>query len=206
MKGSVAKLTVTAWRSFLDFLHLEGITERSLGSAVPTVLRRRLAGLPKGLAPGQVRQILAACDVGTVVGIRDLAILTWLVRLGLRRIKVAGLGLDDIDWRAGTNRVRGKVNCHERLPLPPDVGSRLAEYLRHARSADSVGRPCSFGILRPIMHLGHATSAASWRMQPGARVWGASTPIACVTPRQRRCSGPVSPCQKSARSCVIAAP
>ena len=37
LNGGVAKLTVTALRSFLGFLHLDGVTERSLVSAVPTV-------------------------------------------------------------------------------------------------------------------------------------------------------------------------
>ncbi len=138
--SGVAKLTVTALRSFLGFLHLDGVTEWSLVPAVPTVLRRRLAGLPKGLEPDQVRRLLAACDADTAVGCRDLAILSLLVRLGLRRGEVAGLGLDDIDWRAGTIRVRGKGNCHEQLPLPPDLGRRLAQYLRHARPADAQGR------------------------------------------------------------------
>lgn len=140
LNTGVAKLTVTALRSFLGFLHLDGVTERSLVPAVPSVLRRRLAGLPKGLEPDQMRRLLAACDAEIAVGCRDLAILTLLVRLGLRRGEVAGLGLDDIDWRAGTIRVRGKGNCHERLPVPPDVGRRLAEYLRHARPADAQGR------------------------------------------------------------------
>ena len=51
LNGGVAKLTVTALRSFLGFLHLDGVTERSLVRAVPTVARRRLAGLPKGSSP-----------------------------------------------------------------------------------------------------------------------------------------------------------
>lgn len=140
LNGGVAKLTVTALRSFLGFLHLDGVTERSLVSAVPSVSRRRLAGLPKGLEPDQVRRLLAACDARTPVGSRDLAVLTLLVRLGLRRGEVAGLRLDDIDWRAGTITLCGKGNCHERVPLPSDVGSRLAEYLQHARPADAQGR------------------------------------------------------------------
>ena len=156
LNGGVAKLTVTALRSFLGFLHLDGVTEWSLVSAVPTVLRRRLAGLPKGLDPDQVRRLLAACDASTVVGIRDLAILTLLVRLGLRRSEVAGLGLDDIDWRAGTIRVRGKGNCHERLPLPPDVGRRLVRYLRHARPADALGRTVFVRHFAPHHALGPA--------------------------------------------------
>ena len=154
LNAGVAKLTVTALRSFLGFLHLDGVTERSLVSAVPTVLRRRLAGLPKGLEPDQVRRLLAACDADTAVGCRDLAILTLLVRLGLRRGEVAGLGLDDIDWRAGTIIVRGKGNCHERLPLPPDVGRRLAEYLATPGRRTPKGGPCSSGTSRPITRSG----------------------------------------------------
>ena len=154
LNGGVAKLTITALRSFLGFLHVQGVTERALVSAVPTVLRRRLAGLPKGLEPEQVRRLLAACDASTVVGDRDLAILTLLIRLGLRRDEVARLELDDIDWRAGTIRLRGKGDCHERLPLPPDVGGRLADYLRHARPADALGRAVFVRHLAPHHALG----------------------------------------------------
>ncbi len=154
LNSGVAKLTITALRSFLGFLHLDGVTERSLVPAVPTVLRRRLAGLPKGLDPDQVRRLLAACDTSTVVGLRDLTILSLLVRLGLRRNEVARLGLDDIDWRAGTIRMRGKGNCHEQLPLPPDVGRQLVEYLRHARPADAQGRTVFVRHFAPHHALG----------------------------------------------------
>ena len=154
LNGSVAKLTVTALRSFLGFLHLDGVTERSLVFAVPTVAHRRLARLPQWLKPDQVRRLLAACDARTSIGCRDLAILTLLVRLGLRRGEVAGLKLDDIDWRAGTISVRGKGNCHERMPLPPDVGLKLAEYLASARPADAQGRTVFVRYFAPHHALG----------------------------------------------------
>ena len=149
-----AKLTVTALRSFLGFLHLEGITERSLVCAVPSVARRRLAGLPKGLEPDQVTRLLAACDANTPGGCRDLAILILLVRLGLRRGEVAKLMLDDIDWRAGTIVVRGKGSRIDRLPLPSDVGRRLAEYLKQARPANARGRTVFVRCIAPHHHLG----------------------------------------------------
>ena len=154
LNNGVAKLTVTALRSFLGFLHLDGVTERSLVHAVPKVSRRRLAGLPKGLEPDQVRRLLAACDARTPVGCRDLAILALMVRLGLRRGEAAGLGLDDIDWRAGTITLRGKSNCHERVPLPSDVGLGLAEYLSSARPADAQGRTVFVRHLAPHHALG----------------------------------------------------
>jgi len=149
LNAGVAKLTVTALRSFLGFLHLDGVTERSLVHAAPKVLRRRLAGLPKGLEPDQVRRLLAACDVDTAVGCRDLAILTLLVRFGLRRGEVARLRLDDIDWRAGTISVHGKGNCYEQVPLPPDVGYRVAEYLQHGRPTHAKERTVFVRHLAP---------------------------------------------------------
>jgi integrase/recombinase XerD len=151
--SGTAKLTVTALRSFLGFLHLEGITERSLVCAVPSVARRRLVGLPKGLEPDQVQRLLASCHANTPVGCRDLAILTLLVRLGLRRGEVAKLMLDDIDWRAGTIVVRGKGNCIERIPLPQDVGLRLVEYLEQARPMNALGRAVFVRCVAPYHHL-----------------------------------------------------
>jgi integrase/recombinase XerD len=60
-----------------------------------------------------------------------------LSRLGLRAGEVAGLGLDDIDWRHGEITVRGKGNRAERLPLPVDVGAGATG--RHDRTADARG-------------------------------------------------------------------
>lgn len=154
LNGGVAKLTITALRSFLGFLHLDGVTERSLVCAVPSVAHRRLAGLPKGIEPDQVKRLLAACDANTPVGCRDLAILTLLVRLGLRCGEVATLTLDDIDWRTGTIVVRGKGSRIERMPLPPDVGRRLVEYLQHARPANARGRTVFVRCIAPHHHLG----------------------------------------------------
>jgi integrase len=72
-----------------------------------------------------------------VLGRRDYAIIITLLRLGLRRGEVAGLTLDDIDWRSGELVVRGKGAREERLPLPADVGEAIAAYLRRGRPHSS---------------------------------------------------------------------
>ncbi len=48
---------------------------------------------------------------------------------------MAGLRLDDIDWRAGELVVGGKGARQDRLPLPADVGEAIASYLRRGRPA-----------------------------------------------------------------------
>jgi integrase/recombinase XerD len=148
-----AQLTVVALRSLLRFLHLEGVLERSLAGAVPSVFGSRLSGLPKRLEPGQVDALLASCDRSTVIGVRDLAILTVLARLGLRAAEVAGLSLEDIDWRAGELVVRGKGGRSERLPLRVDVGEAIVGYPRDGRPVSAQDRAVFVRVRAPHHRL-----------------------------------------------------
>lgn len=132
-----AKVLVTALRSLLRFLVLEGVVTPGLQHAVPAVAGWRGGGLPRALPDGQVAALLAACDRETATGRRDFAVLTLLARLGLRACEASALELGDIDWRAGTVTVRGKGRRDEQLPLPSDVGEALACYLRDGRPAGS---------------------------------------------------------------------
>lgn len=149
-----AKLTVTALRSLLHFLHVEGAIAYPLATAVPSIAGWRLAGLPKGLEPAQVQSLLMSCDRRTRKGRRDYAILTTLARLGLRAGEVAKLRLDDIDWQAGEIVVYGKGNRAERLPLPADVGEAIAAYLRRGRPTNAEGRPVFVRHRAPLRALG----------------------------------------------------
>jgi site-specific recombinase XerD len=124
-KGRVAEL-----RSLLRFLFLAGVITVRLGTAVPPVGGWRLAGIPPVMTTGEVQALLDQCDRSTDVGVRNLAILTLVARLGLRSIEIARLELDDLDWRAGEIVVRGKGNRLDRLPLPVDVGEALVDHLR----------------------------------------------------------------------------
>jgi integrase/recombinase XerD len=133
MRKGTAKLTVSALRSLLGYLHVAGDISGSLAWAVPAVATWRLASLPAPLEPGQVTAMLAGCDVGTAAGRRDLAMLILLARLGLRAGEVAALSLDDVDWRAGEITVTGKGRRSERLPLPADAGAAVAAYLADGR-------------------------------------------------------------------------
>lgn len=138
-RGS-AKLIVSALRSLLGWLFVTGRLDRDLSAAVPSVAGWRLAGLPKGLEPGEVRRLLGAFDRRTTAGRRDFAMTLMMVRLGLRAGEVRCLGLDDIDWRAGELVIRGKGPRVERLPLPTDVGEAVAAYLRRGRPRTAQGR------------------------------------------------------------------
>ena len=145
---------VSALRALLRFLYAQGVIAEPLAALVPSVACRR-EDLPRGIAAGQVRLLLDSCDRSTPVGRRDYAIVSLLSRLGLRCGEVAGLDLEDVDWRASELVVRGKGSRIDRLPLTSDVGEALADYLRH-------GRPRGFG--RAVFLHAHAPLT---RVSPG---------------------------------------
>jgi integrase/recombinase XerD len=148
-----AKMTVTALRSLLGFLHVEGLIAESLIGAVPSAASWRLSGLPRFLEDDQAQALLDSCDPQSVTGRRDLAILTLLLRLGLRAGEVAGLSLEDVDWRAGELVVVGKGRRSERLPLPVDVGEAISGYLRDGRPGSALDRTVFIRIKAPHRRL-----------------------------------------------------
>jgi site-specific recombinase XerD len=174
LSNNSAQLTVTATRSLLGFLHHEGEIERPLSEAVPSIGSWRGQSLPKGLEPGELQRLLASCDQTTVTGRRDFAVLTLLSRLGLRAGEVAGLSLEDVDWRSGEIVVRGKERRDERLPLPADVGEAIASYLRDARPAGAQDRAVFLRVIAPHRALSRigigAIAAAAGRRAGLGRV------------------------------------
>jgi site-specific recombinase XerD len=107
---------------------------RGMAASVPTVALWRLATIPKYISPADVQRLLDACPRNTECSERNYAILLLLARLGLRAGDVVALELDDIEWRAGEIRVRGK-RPQDRFPLSEEVGAALARYIRHGRPA-----------------------------------------------------------------------
>jgi site-specific recombinase XerD len=79
-----------------------------------------------------------------------------LSRMGLRAGEVAGLGLDDVDWRRGEITVVGKGSRRDRLPLPADVGAAIVAYLRDGRPASALDRTVFIAAQAPREALSYA--------------------------------------------------
>ena len=146
-------------RSLLRYLHVTEVSALPLAQAVLGGPARREGGLPGMLDAGVVERLLASCDRRRAVGRRDVAILTLLARLGLRAGEVAGLKLDDVDWRRGQMLVAGKGGRCELLPLPVDVGEALAGYLRRGRPS-TVNRRLFVRARAPYRGLAVSTISA----------------------------------------------
>jgi integrase/recombinase XerD len=155
---SVKKFGYTL-RAFLRFCFLTGLVDRDLTGATLVVRSPQPSLLPVGVSPADVETLLGACDRETALGRREYAVIVLLARLGLRAGEVAGLRMEDIDWHLGEILIRGKGAKDERLPLPAEVGEAVADYLVHARPADTVHKEVFCTARAPRRRL---TSPAIW--------------------------------------------
>lgn len=120
-------------RSYLLFKASGGTSTTALIAALPRVAQWRLSRVPEVLSSVEVKQLLKAFDRGSATGMRDYAMTRCLLDLGLRRVEVARLRLEDIDWRDGTLTIHGKGKRIDIVPLPRSTGSAISEYLQYGR-------------------------------------------------------------------------
>lgn len=122
-------------RSYLRFIQaFGGVRVDHLLPVIASPAHWRLAPLPKTLSLNEVAQLLDAFPPELPSHLRGYAMVRCLVDLGLREREVACLELDDINWEAGTLRIRkGKSRREDILPLPQSTGLAIAAYLRSER-------------------------------------------------------------------------
>jgi len=142
-----AKHLATALRSFLQYARYRGDVTLDLAAALPAVASWSMAAIPRAIPPEAIRQLLRSMPRRTAIARRNYAIVVLLADLGLRAGEVAGLQLDDVEWKGGQVRVRGKGGDWGALPLPVRVGKAIVAYLRHGRPRS--GCRCLFLRAKP---------------------------------------------------------
>lgn len=139
-RGSIV-VRANALRALLRWMRREDLVGASLPDAVGRFAAPSSSTIPPAaFSDDEVARLFAALSSDPRVRRRDEAMLVLLVRLGLRAGEVASLRLDDVDWRAGVVRVRGKRGRLDELPLPNDVGTKLGSYLRQNRPSGTAHR------------------------------------------------------------------
>jgi integrase/recombinase XerD len=146
-------------RRFLSFLHTTGRHRRDLAPALLGILAPVPLRPPRTLPWDAIRSILRAIDRSIPIGQRDYALLLMMSLYGCGAGEIIRLKLEDIDWHGGRLRLtRPKTSVPIDLPLLPDIGRALAEYLRHGRPRHCETRAVFVGSRSPSRGL---TSAAA---------------------------------------------
>jgi integrase/recombinase XerD len=137
LSAASAGRTVVAVRGFHKFAVKDGLAriDPSVGVRPPAPAKR----LPKALPLADVEAILdAAGSPGTVLAMRDRALLELLYGTGARISEAVGLDVDDVDLgdadsAGGTVLLRGKGSKERVVPLGSYAREALSAYLVRAR-------------------------------------------------------------------------
>ena len=121
-------------RSFLRYLYEEGILSDDLASKTPMVQARKQARIPSVWTKEEIQKLIAAIDRGNPKGKRDYAIILLACVLGLRVTDIKNLKFDSFHWEEKKLIfVQSKTRETVILPLPPEIGWAVIDYLKYGR-------------------------------------------------------------------------
>jgi site-specific recombinase XerD len=134
LKRTTVSIVTGVLRGFVRFLYQTGKRDTDLSPLITSPRQYKLQSLPAVLQWSDVRKVLGAVDRSARNGARDYAILVLLATYGLRAGEAARLKLEDIDWRRRTLHIApGKTGKDRWLPLTPQAGKAVLQYLKHGR-------------------------------------------------------------------------
>lgn len=103
--------------------------------------------LPDTLSEADIDELLAAPDVSTPLGLRDLAMLELLYATGLRVSELVNLQLNQVNMNQGLVRIMGKGNKERLVPMGEQAQDQLKVYLNQSRAAFLKNKTCDYVFL-----------------------------------------------------------
>ena len=121
-------------RRFLKFCHSNHYTQIDFSLQIPSIRLYRHATIPSVWKPEDVTKLINAIDRSGPTGRRDFAIFQLIIKMGLRTSDIRNIRLKDFDWKQNTiSLCQAKTGRRITLPLLPDVGWAVIDYLKHGR-------------------------------------------------------------------------
>lgn len=139
-------------RTFLRFLYETKITAYNFCKALPEFVCPR-KNFHEGFSCDELEHLLSQPDTISAVGKRDYAMMVLAVQSGLRSCDIIRLTFDSINWRTREIRVvQHKTGQPIVIPLEPETGNAIADYLLNGRPKSSLLQIflCHTGAVRAL--------------------------------------------------------
>ena len=127
LSGRSQARTLSAMRSFFNFLLLEGLVSENPCDGIDYHKIGR--HLPDVLSEDEVSAVIGSVDTSSWIGLRDRAILEVLYGCGLRVSEAVGLGISDVFFDEDFVRVTGKGDKQRVVPLGGMAKEAVLNYL-----------------------------------------------------------------------------
>lgn len=125
---------ICSLRTFFRFLYQEGAVTTDFAAKMPMVKARKQTAIPSVWTHEELKRLMDAIDRGSPKGKRDYAIILIACRLGMRCTDIKNLCFENFNW--AENKIcftQSKTKQPLELPLIPDVGWAVIDYLKYGR-------------------------------------------------------------------------
>lgn len=128
------ELNICSLRAFFRFLLETGEVQADFASKTPMVQARKQTRIPSVWTADELKKLIAAIDRGSPKGKRDYAIILLACCLGIRCTDIKNLKMENFRWEEKKLVfVQSKTRETLSLPLTPEVGWAVIDYLKYGR-------------------------------------------------------------------------
>jgi site-specific recombinase XerD len=136
--ASLPHMAIRILRDFFKYLYNQGFLDLDVSSSIPKDNYKKQPKLPSTYAKEEVEVLINHIDRASKAGKRNYAIVLLAARLGLRASDIANLKFEDIHWEMDTIQIyQYKTGKKLELPLLPEIGNAIIEYLKYGRPVSS---------------------------------------------------------------------
>lgn len=126
-------------RRFFSYLLTKDKIDKEIVECIPDIKYIKNKKLPSIFTSDEIKRIVSSIDRNSALGKRAYAMIMLSVKYGLRSGDVVNLRFEDIDWENKIIRInQNKTKRDVELPLLPEVGNAILDYLKNARKQSNL--------------------------------------------------------------------
>lgn len=170
-KKTVVQLTILSLRSFMKYAYQQRLLGIDYSNKIPRYRSVNQPKLPSTYSKEEIEKLISSIDRSDPIGKRNYAIILLAARLGLRASDISRLKFTELHWRTSAIEI-SQVKTGKKLVLPilPDVGNALIDYLKYGRPESQ--SPFVFLIVRPPYAQFHTSQVVTHVIQRAYRKAG----------------------------------
>jgi site-specific recombinase XerD len=127
-------LVIMSLRGFMKYIYVKKYSQTDYSGKIPKYKIVNQPNLPSTYSKDEMETLLSSMERNSTLGKRNYAIVLMIVRLGLRASDVSNLKFENLYWETSEIKIEQfKTGQKLVLPLLPDVGNAIIDYLRYGR-------------------------------------------------------------------------
>ena len=133
-KETPVSVVISALRGFMKYAFDEKLLATDYSQKIPKHKSVIQPKLPSTYAREEIEKLISTVERSSTIGKRNYAIILMAARLGLRASDISKLKFENLHWNTCTIEIEQfKTGKELVLPLLPDVGNAIIDYLKYGR-------------------------------------------------------------------------